>query len=159
MKAKSNTFHRGCNVHDYITYCLRINRKTGEVALMHVGANSIYNHQMISYTFSRAELDVTKLAYIHVSARHRVIPIRNLVIRHKPIEEYYLSFDKDFKEGNNSSPSPSKPSSYATPITPKYDRERKEKTLSSHTKDKSSYSILIISNPISFLLAAQYQQD
>ncbi len=64
LKAKSNSFHRGCNIDEYIIYCLRINQKTNEASLTHAGAKSIYNHQIISYTFQRPELDLSKLDYI-----------------------------------------------------------------------------------------------
>ena len=45
LKEKSNCFHRGCNTHDFITYCLILKRKIGQVVLLHVGSNGIYNHQ------------------------------------------------------------------------------------------------------------------
>ena len=97
VRAKSNSFHLGCNIDDYITYCLTVGRRTGEATLRHVGANSLYNHQTISCKFSRAELDLSTLDYVQISARRRIVPVRNLVIRHEPIEEYRVSFDRDFK--------------------------------------------------------------
>jgi hypothetical protein len=139
FKAKSNTFHRGCNIYDYITYCLKINRKTGEVSLIHAGANSIYNHQMINYTFQRAQLDVTKLDYIHVSACRRVVPIRNLVIRHEPIDEYHPSFDKKFQEGSDPltpTPKSSEAAAAAQKGAYKNDQEQDEKSLWGYFKDK-----------------------
>jgi hypothetical protein len=140
FKAKSNTFHRGCNIYDYITYCLRIKRKTGEVTLIHAGANSIYNHQTINYTFQRSQLDVTKLDYIHVSACHRVVPIRNLVIRHEPIEEYHPSFDKKFKEGSDPiTPPPKSPGVAAAAAqkgASKNNQGQEEKSLLGYLKDK-----------------------
>ncbi|CAF0916923.1 unnamed protein product [Rotaria sordida] len=36
----SNTFHRGCNVDDFLTYCLRIQMNNGQVTLSHAGPNS-----------------------------------------------------------------------------------------------------------------------
>jgi hypothetical protein len=115
---------------------LKIKRKTGEVTLTHVGANSIYNHQIISYTFQRSELDFYTLEYIHVNAGHRIVPIRNLVIRHEPIEEYYPSFDKDFKEGSEPFTPSSKPKTN-TPDASKNDQKDEEpSSVFGYLKDK-----------------------
>ena len=103
FKAKSNTFHRGCNVDDYITYCLIVKRKTGQVILSHVGSNNIYNHQTLEYNFDRSELDLSTLDYVQISARDRTVPVRDLVIQHEPIKEYHVTFDKDFKEKDDTS--------------------------------------------------------
>jgi hypothetical protein len=132
FKAKSNSFHRGCNIYDYIGYCVKMNQKTGEVSLTHVGSNSIYNHQIISYTFQRSELDLTKLDYIQISANNRIVPIRNLVVRHKLIEEYYPSFDKNFKQGSEPLIHPIK---HPTPPS-KNDQEEGGQSLWNYVKDK-----------------------
>jgi len=134
FKAKSNSFHRGCNIYDYITYCLQIRQKTGEVILTHAGANSIYNHQMIDCTFQRSELDLTKLDYIQVSACNRMVPIRNLVIRHEPIEEYHPSFDKDFKQGSEPLVSSSKHTT--SNISSKDDQQPDDRSVWNVFKDK-----------------------
>ncbi|CAF4647224.1 unnamed protein product [Rotaria socialis] len=105
MKAMSNSFHRGCNTDDYITYCLIIKLKSKEVILTHAGSNSIYNHQTINYVFEQSELDLSKLDYIYISAGARIVPVRNLVIRHQPIPKYHPSFDKTFKSDNTAVPS------------------------------------------------------
>jgi uncharacterized protein (TIGR02452 family) len=163
FKAKSNTFHRGCNIYDYINYCLKINRKTGEVILTHVGSNSIYNHQMINYTFQRSEFDLTKLDYIHISACNRIVPIRNLVIRHKPIEEYYPSFDKDFKEGSEPLVSSSKPTAAAAAAS-KDDQEDEGQSLWDYFKDKlfgndDDKSLIPCRDSINCLLQYSYENS
>ncbi|CAF1691104.1 unnamed protein product, partial [Adineta ricciae] len=58
FKAKSNIFYRGCNTDDFFTFCLKLNHKTGDVTLSHVGPNGIYNHTKISYQFDKHELDL-----------------------------------------------------------------------------------------------------
>jgi hypothetical protein len=63
-----------------MTFCLEIQRSTGNVILSHSGPNSIYNHEQISTTFSKSNLDLNQLNFIHISAGTRTIPIRNLFI-------------------------------------------------------------------------------
>jgi uncharacterized protein (TIGR02452 family) len=104
IKASSNSFHRGCNTDDYITYCLQIKQKTGEVTLAHAGSNAIYNHEIISYKFDKTELDLTKLEYIQVSAGAQTVPIKNLVIRHERTLELHPSVDDAFKVTKKSPP-------------------------------------------------------
>ncbi|CAF0808653.1 unnamed protein product [Adineta ricciae] len=102
--AKSNTFYRGCNSEDFLTFCLKLDKKTGQVTLSHAGANGIYCHNTITYQFSKQHLDLNKLRYVHVSARSQKVPIRNLVITFKPISDLHPSFDKNFRpEGDVSS--------------------------------------------------------
>jgi hypothetical protein len=160
FKAKSNTFHHGCNIYDYISYCLKIKPKTGEVTLRHVGSNSIYNHQKIHFTFQRSEFDLTKLNYIHVSACNRIVPIRNLVIRHEPIEEYYPSFDKDFKQGSEPLISSSKPT---TASASKDNPEHEQSSLWGYFKDKlfgnDDKSLIPCRDSVNCLLQYSYENS
>ena len=78
-------------------------RKIGQVVLLHVGSNGIYNHQNLEYQFGHQELDLSLLNYVHISARNRTVPIRNFIIQHTPIEEYHVSFDKNSKTNADSS--------------------------------------------------------
>ncbi|CAF0936731.1 unnamed protein product [Rotaria sordida] len=78
--AKSRSFYIGCNTDDFMTFCLEIQRSTGKVILSHSGPNSIYNHEKISSIFSKSNLDLNQLNYIHVSAGAHTVPIRNLFI-------------------------------------------------------------------------------
>ncbi|CAF1635218.1 unnamed protein product, partial [Rotaria sp. Silwood1] len=88
---KSRSFYIGCNTDDFMTFCLEIQRSTGKVILSHAGPNSIYNHEQISSTFSKSDLDLNQLNYIHVSARARTVPIRNVFVtfekQPKPLDE------------------------------------------------------------------------
>ncbi|CAF1308780.1 unnamed protein product, partial [Rotaria sordida] len=78
--AKSRSFYIGCNTDDFMTFCLEIQRSTGKVILSHSGPNSIYNHEKISSTFLKSDLDLNQLNYIHVSAGAHTVPIRNLFV-------------------------------------------------------------------------------
>ena len=78
--AKSTSFYVGCNTDDLMTFCLEIHRSTGQVILSHSGPNSIYNHEKISCTFDKANLDLTQLDFVHLSAGTCTVPIRNLII-------------------------------------------------------------------------------
>ena len=98
--ASSCSFHRGCNIEDFLTYCLKIDRKTGQVTLSHAGPNSIYCYETIACKFSKTTLDLNALNYIHVSAGAQKVPIRNLVISFEQILDLHPSFDKNFKRGN-----------------------------------------------------------
>jgi hypothetical protein len=60
-------------------------------------SNGIYKHENIHYQFSKSELDLLKLDYIHVSAGNQDVPIRNLTINHEKVAELHPTFDKDFK--------------------------------------------------------------
>jgi hypothetical protein len=96
FKSYSNTFHRGCNTDDYMMYNLIIDRNTNQVTLSIVRSNSIYNQQKLTYTFPPAELDLNNLEFIQLSAGSQTVPIRNLIIKHEPIEQYHPSIDMDF---------------------------------------------------------------
>ena len=41
LRAKSNVFYRGCNIEDFLTFCLKIDHRTNEVTLSHAGPNGI----------------------------------------------------------------------------------------------------------------------
>jgi uncharacterized protein (TIGR02452 family) len=97
FKAKSNVFYRGCNNDDFFTFRLKLSHKTGEVTLSHAGPNGIYNHQKISYQFNKADLDLSRIDYVHVSGGNQDVPLRNLTINHEPVSVLHPSFDKDFK--------------------------------------------------------------
>ena len=99
--ASSRSFHRGCNIEDFLTYYLKIEKKTGQVTLSHAGPNSIYCYETIAYQFSKTTLDLNKLNYIHVSAGAQKVPIRNLVISFEQISDLHPSFDKNFKLDND----------------------------------------------------------
>ncbi|UJR17934.1 hypothetical protein I4U23_004833 [Adineta vaga] len=98
LKAKSNTFYRGCNIDDYLTFCLKIHHTTGQVTLSHAGSNSIYNHEKIEYQFNKSHMDLSKLDFIHLSAGSRDVPVRNLTIHFEPIPELHPSIDMNFKK-------------------------------------------------------------
>jgi hypothetical protein len=121
FKSSSNTFHRGCNVDDYMMYNLIIDRNTNQVTLSIVGSNSIYNQQKITYTFNQTELDLNNLEFIQLSAGLQTVPIRNLVIKHQPIQRFHPSIDTDFIE--------TKITSYTTekPIVKQYQEELSSK--------------------------------
>ncbi|CAF3349404.1 unnamed protein product [Rotaria sp. Silwood1] len=78
--AKSTSFYVECNTDDFITFCLEIKHSTGKVILSQSGSNSIFNHEKISCTFSKLDLDLNQLNYIHISAGARTVPIRNLLV-------------------------------------------------------------------------------
>ena len=96
VAAKSKTFYLGCNTDDLLTFCLEINRSNGMVTLSHVGPNSIYNHEQISCKFSKRDLDLNTLEYIHVSAGARTLPIRNLIVCFEKQQDLYVTFDEKF---------------------------------------------------------------
>ncbi|CAF5063510.1 unnamed protein product, partial [Rotaria sp. Silwood1] len=79
FSACSNKFHCGCNVEDYLTYCLKLEKTTGQVTLSHAGPNSIYNNETISRRFTKSTLDLNDLKYIRISAGSQQVPIRNLM--------------------------------------------------------------------------------
>ena len=95
--AKSNTFHAGCNVDDYITYCLELNRSTGQVILRHAGSNAIYNHEELSCTLTKSDVDLNKLEYIQVTAGVRAVPVRNLMVYFEKQDYLHPTYDKEFK--------------------------------------------------------------
>ncbi|CAF3858763.1 unnamed protein product, partial [Rotaria sp. Silwood1] len=100
--AKSRCFYIGCNTDDFMTFCLEIQRSTGKVILSHAGPNSIYNHEQISSTFSKSDLDLNQLNFIHVSARARTIPIRNVLVTFEKQSDLHPAFDKTFDKDSSS---------------------------------------------------------
>jgi uncharacterized protein (TIGR02452 family) len=99
---KSNEFYMGCNTDDVMTLCLEIQRSTGTVTLSHAGSNSIYNHEKISCKFSKTQLNINKLEFIHVSAGSLTVPIRNLIITFQKQENLHPTFDINFKKNDSS---------------------------------------------------------
>ncbi|CAF1338926.1 unnamed protein product [Adineta steineri] len=95
---KSNEFYMGCNTDDLMTLCLEIQRAKGIVNLFHAGPNAIYNHQKISWKFSKTELDTKKLEFIHVSAGNGTVPIRNLNITFEKQEYLHPTLDPVFNK-------------------------------------------------------------
>ncbi|CAF0937598.1 unnamed protein product [Rotaria sordida] len=100
--AHSNIFHRGCNVDDFLNYCLKLEKNTGQVTLSHVGPNSIYNYDTISYRFKKSNLDLNDLNYIHISAGLRQVPIRNMMVCFHQVPELHPTFKKNFKRNSTS---------------------------------------------------------
>jgi uncharacterized protein (TIGR02452 family) len=95
-KKGSCRFYRGTNIDDYLTFCLKIEYSKGRVSLSHAGANSLYDHEVIVAEFSKSELDLTKLNFVHVSAGNGTVPVKNMVIQHEPISDLHPSFDTKF---------------------------------------------------------------
>lgn len=93
----SQRFYIGCDIGGFMTYCLEIQRSTGNVTLYHAGSNSIINHEKISATFTKAELDLSKLEFLHVSAGSQTVPIRNLIICFEKQERLHPTFDQQCK--------------------------------------------------------------
>lgn len=102
FKASSETFHRGCNIDDYITYCLHIDRTSGIVTLSVCRSNSIHNQQKLTYQFNSTELDLNQLEFIHLGAGSETVPVRNLIIRHEPVREFHPMIDTEFIDGQTS---------------------------------------------------------
>ncbi|CAF3596921.1 unnamed protein product [Rotaria socialis] len=102
--SSSQSFHRGCNVDDFLTYCLRIDKNTGQITLSHAGPNSIYCYETITCKFFKASLDLNKLQYIHVSAGSQKVPVRNLIISFELMSDLHPSFDTNFKRGDDAFP-------------------------------------------------------
>ena len=46
LKAKSNVFYRGCNIDDFLTFCLKFNHLTGEVTLSHHHHHQVHHQRM-----------------------------------------------------------------------------------------------------------------
>jgi hypothetical protein len=98
FKAGSRRFYRGCNTDDYLTFCLKIERLQDRVSLCHAGPNSLYNHEVITAEFRKNELDLSKLNFVHVSAGTGTVPVKNIVIRHEPIDHLHPSLDTKYKK-------------------------------------------------------------
>ncbi|CAF3050500.1 unnamed protein product, partial [Rotaria socialis] len=99
--SSSRTFHRGANIENFLTYCLKIEKKTGQATLSHAGPNSIYCYETITCRFSKTTLDLSKLDYVHVSAGSQKVPIRNLTINFEKIPDLHPLFDRNFKRGDD----------------------------------------------------------
>ncbi|CAM4788960.1 unnamed protein product [Rotaria magnacalcarata] len=99
--ANSNTFHRGCNLDGFLLYCLKLQRDTGQVTLSHAGPNSIYSYETVSYMFSKSDLKLNDLNFIHVSAGSHQVPVRNLMVHFHPIHDFHPAFDQYFKSNNS----------------------------------------------------------
>jgi hypothetical protein len=100
-EVSSNTFHRGCNFQSYLTYCLQIEPSIGQVTLSHAGSDNIYNHEKLTYQFTKENLDLSSLDWVHISAGKRKVPIKNFIITNEPISRLHPSFDKNFNYDAN----------------------------------------------------------
>ncbi|CAF0883349.1 unnamed protein product, partial [Didymodactylos carnosus] len=100
FKAGSNKFHMGCNTNDFIIYCLRFNVQTGDVSLIHVGSNGIYNHSRLQHQFKKQEIDLSQLEYIQIATGSQTVAFQNITIRYEQISELHTSFDQHF-DGTN----------------------------------------------------------
>ncbi|CAF1095844.1 unnamed protein product [Rotaria sordida] len=96
--AKSDRFHIGCNTDYFMTYCLEYQCSTGQVTLSHAGPNAIYNHEKITCTFAKGNLDLSNLEFIYVSAGDSIIPIRNFMICFEKQPNLHPTFDSTFKK-------------------------------------------------------------
>ncbi|CAF1043805.1 unnamed protein product [Rotaria sordida] len=144
FKAKSNTFYRGCNTDDYFTFCLKLNYKTGHVTLSHAGSNSIYNHEKIEYQFNKAELDLSKLDFIHLSAGSQDVPVRNLTINFEPIPELHPLLDTQFKRDTSSLLERYLvASSHNNPAAPSTNRARGERSLAINPRSSVNTSVVL----------------
>jgi hypothetical protein len=129
----SNTFHRGCNVDDYVIYCLKLEKSTGQVTLSHAGPNSIYSYETISYGFKNSNLDLNKLNYIQISAGSQRVPIRNLMVCFHPLPDLHPPFEKNFHRTSTAS-SQSKAHSSASPHSPAASKDDKSPEIFSKIK-------------------------
>ncbi|CAF4942191.1 unnamed protein product, partial [Rotaria magnacalcarata] len=96
--AKSASFFIGCNTDDFMTFCLEIQRSTGRVILSHAGPNSIYNHEQVAAKFSKTNLNMNQLNFIHVSSGAHTVPIRNLIVTFEGHPDLHPTFDKQFNK-------------------------------------------------------------
>ena len=101
--ASSNIFHRGCNVENFLTYCLKLEKTTGQVTLSHAGPNSIYNQETISHKFTKSNLDLHAFNHIYISVGSRQVPIRNMIVSFHEVPDLHPSIDKNFKRASASS--------------------------------------------------------
>jgi hypothetical protein len=97
-RTNSNAFHMGSNIDDYITYCLEIHRLDGKVILRQAGSNAIYNHQELIANFSKKELDLEKLEFIHLTTDSKNVSVRNLIVCFEKQMELHPSFDPTYKK-------------------------------------------------------------
>lgn len=96
-EVSSNTFHSGCNSQGYLTYCLHIEPGTGYVSLSHASSDAIYNHEKLTYQFTKDDLALSCLDWVHLSAGNKTVPTRNFIITHERLPQLHPSFDKNFK--------------------------------------------------------------
>ncbi|CAF1459194.1 unnamed protein product [Adineta steineri] len=95
---KSTSFYRGCNLDDFMTFCLEIQPSNGKVKLSHANSNSIYNHKVLSYTFDKSEIDLTKLEFIHVSAGTHTVSIQNFFVTFEKQIDLHSKIDIKFDQ-------------------------------------------------------------
>ena len=79
-----------------MTFCLEIQYSTGSIILSHAGPNSIYNHERISYKFDKADMNLSELNFIYVSAGEHTVPIRNLIISFDKQGHLHPTIDTEF---------------------------------------------------------------
>ena len=149
-QVKSNTFYMGCNGSDFITYCLQVHRSTGEVILSHAGPNGIYNHEEISCTFAKSDLDLSRMEFIHVSAGAHTVSIRNLIICFEKQSSKHPTFDKAYKK--DTSPNENKASKAHQDANHHKHDDAHQSASSSTTDDKSSKAPGIITRVKSFFI-------
>ena len=109
FRANSNTFHRGCDLENYLTYCLKLETNTGDVTLSQAGSNSLYSREKISYRFDKSKLDLNGLNFIQISAGSQPVFIRNLLVSSTEINEFHPSIDEHFQRPDQISPKKGKP--------------------------------------------------
>ncbi|CAF3434099.1 unnamed protein product [Rotaria socialis] len=98
--AKSTVFYVGCNTDDFMTCCLEIQCSTNTITLSHAGPNAIYNHERISHSFAKSDLDLNALKFIHVSAGIQTVPIRNMIVCKEKKFYLHMSYDKNFSRSS-----------------------------------------------------------
>ncbi|CAF4770924.1 unnamed protein product [Rotaria sp. Silwood2] len=150
-KVKSNTFYLGCNSNDFMTYCLQVHRSTGKVVLSHAGPNGIYNHEEISCTFGRSELDLSRMEFIHVSAGTHTISIRNLIICFEKQFSMHPTFDKDYKK-DTSSANENKSSKADSDVNHQKRHDAHQNASSSTPDDKPSTDPGILTRVVNFFV-------
>ncbi|CAF4992781.1 unnamed protein product [Rotaria sp. Silwood1] len=101
---------------------------TGQVTLTHAGPNSIYNREKIECQFKKADLDLSKLDYIHLSAGTEDVPVRNLTINFEQIPQLHPPVDVQFKnDTSNLIERCLLTSSYANPSAPTINQSKKQR--------------------------------
>ncbi|CAF1552983.1 unnamed protein product, partial [Adineta ricciae] len=91
--ARSTSFYRGCNLNDFITFCLEVQPSNNTVNLSHAGPNSIYNHEVISAKFQISTLDVADLELLYVSTGKCAVTIQNLFVTLEKQERLHPQVD------------------------------------------------------------------
>ena len=137
LRAKSKSLYRGCNTDDFLTFCLKISHKKNKATLKHAGPNGLYNHEKISLEFDKAQLDLSRLYYVHMSAGNQDVPVRNLTINHEPIAAMHVSFDKDFKIDTSSALENRRQSVEYVPSTIQHPPEKTITSNPTKTEEKS----------------------